>query len=306
MRISTQTVNNMSTNAMSQAYNRYSSIIQKIAANKNFTKMSENVPDAVSVLKIKNQISELEGYQGNVQHAMNEMNLAYDTLNNVTSELSAINSLVVAAANASTTKESAQAYASEIGERVATISDLMNTQYLGNYIFAGTYVDQKPYTKDEEGNYIYNGSSAANGNRNLMISQDTKFTYNFTGEEIFGEQDGVNDFFTQMKDLVGLLYCEDSDTLDYDAIRSKLTVLNKTINNVTQKNGLVSSKVSKLTATQEINQDTISNLTEKEAGIEQVDIVKAASDLQSAYTGLQASYMLGTNVLSSVSLMDYL
>ena len=306
MRISSQTLTNMTTGAMSGAYSKYASIIQKIAQNKNFSKISENVPDAVNTIKIRNQISELEGYQGNIQHAVNEMNLAYDTLGNVSSELSSINSLVLSAANATTTKDAAKAYASEIKERVATIADLMNTKYMDNYIFAGTFIEETPYTKDENGNITYNGSPKSAGDRTLMISQDTKFAYNFTGEEIFGEQDGVNDFFAQMNQLVDLLNYDGEDELDLDAVRSKLNILDKTIDNVTQKNGLVSSKVSKLLATQEINSDTITNLTEKKAGIEEVDIVKAASDLIAAQTGLQASYMVGTQVLGSVSLLDYI
>ena len=306
MRISSATVNNMATSSMSGAYTKYANIIQKIAENKNFTKISENVPDAVSLLKVKDQISELEGYQGNVQHAINELNIVYDSLNNVTEEISAINSLVVSASNGSTTPDAAKAYASEIEQRVGTITDLMNVKYLDNYVFSGTYIKETPYTKDEDGNINYNGSSKAAGNRNLMISKDTKYAYNFTGEEIFGEQDGVNDFFAQMKDLVKLLNDEEGTGLDYDAIREKLNILDKTSNNVAQKNGLVSTRVSKLTATQEINADTINNLTEKRANIEEVDIIKAASDLASAQTGLQASYLLGTNVLGGVSLLDYI
>lgn len=306
MRISSATVNNMATGAMSNAYTRYGDLIGKIASNKNFTKISENVPDGVSLLKIKNQISELEGYQGNIQHAINEMNLAYDTLNDVSDEISNINSLVVQAANASTTQSSAKAIASEIQQRVGSITDLMNTKYLDNYIFSGTFINQTTYTTDTEGNITYNGSSTKTGDRNIMISPDTKFAYNFTGEEIFGEQDGVNDFFAQMKDLVNLLNYDGDDGLDYEGIRSKLAVLDKALKNVTQKNGLVSAKVSKLNATQEINNDTITNLTEKRTGIEEVDIIKAASDLANAQTGLRASYALGTSVLSSVSLLDYI
>ena len=308
MRISSQTANNMATSAMSGAYNKYAAIIAKIASNKNFSKISENVPDAVSLVKVKNQISELEGYQGNVQHAINEMNLVYNTLNSVTDEISAINGLVISASNAPTTPDAAKAYASEIKERVESIRDLMNTQYLDNYIFSGTFVNQPTYTTDEQtGDITYNGSPQNAGSRNLMISADTKFGYNFTGEEIFGEQDGISDFFSQMKELVDKLNSAEEDGIvDFDSIRDKLNILDKASRNIAQTNGMVSAKVSKLTATQEINNDTITNLTEKRTNIEEVDIIKAASDLSAARTGLQASYALGTSVLSSVSLLDYI
>ena len=303
MRISTSVMSNLVTNSMSNAYNNYANIIAKIASNKNFTKVSENVVDATRVLKLNDQLAKLNEYQSNITHATNEMNLAYDTLANVTEELSAINSLIVEAANATTTPDSAKAIAAEIKQRVATISDQMNVKYMDNYIFSGTYTEQQPYVTNDTGEIIYEGSSEKAGDRNLTISEDTVFAYNFTGEAIFGEQDGVNDFFSQMRDLDNLL---NADTLDYDAIREKLSVLDSATRGITLANGQISSKVSKLESTQEINNDTITSLTEKKVDLEEVDITKAATELASAQTALQASYQIGVAVLGSVSLLDYI
>ena len=52
MRVSTSVMSNLVTNSMSNAYNNYANIIAKIASNKNFTKVSENVVDATRVLKL--------------------------------------------------------------------------------------------------------------------------------------------------------------------------------------------------------------------------------------------------------------
>ena len=151
----------------------------------------------------------MDQYQNNIQAATNEMDLAYDALGAVVDEISAINALVIEASNASTTPDSAKAIATEIEQRVATIMDKMNTKYLDNYIFAGTYTQEPAYILDGD-TVKYQGSSEKAGERNLTISQDTVFTYNFTGEEIFGKQDpadvdenGVQkDFFSQMQDLL--------------------------------------------------------------------------------------------------------
>ncbi len=303
MRVSTSVMTNLATNSMGNAYNNYASILAKIASNKNFTKVSENVVDATRVLKLNDQLAKLNEYQSNITHATNEMNLAYDTLANVTEQLSAINSLIVEAANVTTTPDSAKAIAEEIKQRVATISDEMNTKYMDNYIFSGTYIYEQPYVTNDAGEIIYQGSSDAAGERNLTISEDTTFTYNFTGEAIFGKQDGVNDFFSQMRDLNNLL---NADSLDYDAIREKLSVLDSATRGITIANGQISAKVSKLESTQEINNDTITSLTEKKVDLEEVDITKAATELASAQTALQASYQIGTAILGSVSLLDYL
>lgn len=303
MRIATSTITNSATNSMNNAYKTYLDIINKISSNKNFTKVSENVTDATKVLKLNDELAQMDIYQSNIQAAINEMNLAYDTLGAINDEITEINSLIVEASNAATTPDSAKAIATEIKQRISTITDKMNTKYLDNYIFSGSYTDIMPYTTDADGNIIYQGSSQAAGDRNLTISENTTFTYNFTGEEIFGKQDGVNDFFSQMKELDELL---NADSLDYDKIREKLGVLETASNNIIQSQGNVSAKVTKLTATQSVNESTIVKLTEDKANLEEVDITKAATDLASAQTALQASYAIGTTILGSVSLLDYL
>lgn len=303
MRVATSTITNMATNSMGNSYKTYMDILNKITSNKNFTKVSENVVDATKVLKLNDQLAQLDEYQSNIQAAVNEMDLAYNTLGAITDEISKINSLVVEAANATTTPESAKAIGTEINERVAIIVDKMNTKYMDNYIFSGTYIQEAAYTYDADGNIIYQGSSKDAGDRKLTISQDTTFAYNFTGEEIFGKQDGVNDFFSQMKELNTLL---NADTLDYDAIRSKLSVLDDATKGIVQSQGTVSAKVSKLETTQSINEDTILKLTSDKVDLEEVDITKAATDLANAQTALQASYAIGSTILGSVSLLDYL
>ncbi|MBQ7286567.1 MAG: hypothetical protein IJW73_02270 [Candidatus Gastranaerophilales bacterium] len=311
MRVSTSTINNMATGSMSNSYKTYADIINKITSNKNFTKMSENVVDATKVLKLNDHLAQLDQYQSNITAAINEMNLAYDTLGEVTDQISAINALTVQGADATMTPESAKAIANEIEQKVNTIIEKMNVKYLENHIFAGTYTQNAAYQKNDDGTITYIGSSQKAGDRNLTISENTTFTYNFTGEEIFGKQDptdldddGVQkDFFSQMNNLVELLR---ADTLEYDKIRDKLSVLSGAVKNITQVQGEVSAKVQKLDTTKGINEDTILKLTSDKTDLEEVDITKAATDLANAQTALQASYAIGTTVLGSVSLLDYL
>ena len=302
MRIATSTITSMATGSMTGAYNKYSDIINKISSGKNFTKVSENPVDATRVLKLEEQLSKLNLYQSNIEAATNEMNLAYDTLGDIQDEVTAINSLVVEAASATTTPDSAKAIAVEIKQRVATIMDKMNTKYMDNYIFSGTYTETMPYSEDVDGNIIYQGSPSDGGKRNLTISEDTTFAYNVVGEDIMGSDD-VNNFFSQMSELDELL---NADTLDYDAIREKLKALDDTTKNVTKAQGSVSALVTKLESTKAINESTIVSLTEDKSDLEDLDIISAATELSNAQNSLQMSYQIGSMVLQGVSLLDYI
>ncbi|MBR2068766.1 MAG: hypothetical protein IJ877_03285 [Candidatus Gastranaerophilales bacterium] len=315
MRISDSVLTNMVMGSMGGNYDTYVNTIQKIVSNKNFSKVSENPTDATKVLKLDNQISQLNIYQSNIEAATNEMNYTYDTLGGMQDELSAINSLIVEAANASTSPESAKAIATEISERVKTVQDKLNAKYLDNYIFSGTFTGVQAFQTVGD-DIVYKGSSTNAGDRKLTIAEGMPpFVFNIAGDKLFGEQtyylkddNGdtqpvTSDFFSQMKDLNTLL---NADTLDYDKIREKLQVTNQAITNVTQQQGTISAQVSKLDTTKNLNESTILNLTENKADLEEVDIIKAASDLANAQTAMQASYLLGTRVLNNVSLLDYL
>lgn len=304
MRIATSTMNSMATGGINNAYQNYMDIMNKIASNKNFTKISENVVDGTKVVKLNNQLSDLNDYQSNIQAAMDEMDLAYDTLGAIQEELTTIQGLVVQAANVTTSESSAQAIDTELKERVNIIIDKMNTQYLDNYIFSGTYIQETTITKNDDGTVTYNGNGPDDGKRNLTIAENTTFSYNLSGNEIFKATDGSDDdFFAQMTELSKKL---NESPLDYNAIREKLSIIDSTRDNVLQMQGKVSAYATKLATTKSINDETIINLTENKIGLEEVDITKAASDLASAQTSLQASYLVGTTVLNSVSLLDFL
>ncbi len=320
MRISTQTMSNIATGSTSNAYEKYAKILEKITSNKNFTKMSENVPEAKKLIKAKDELAQLDEYQSNIKTATSEMGLAYDVLGDLTDEIGQINNIVLDAANATTTTSSAKAMATEVKERVATIVDLMNTKYMKNYIFSGSNVQTPAYTLDDEtGDVTYNGSSKENGERLLTIAQDTTFQYNLTGDNIFGkvtlydkttDANGNEitvardtDFFTEMQDLNKLL---NADTIDQDAIRDKLNVLDAVSTNIINQTGDISAKVSKLNSASSINDTTITNLTEKKVDIEEVDIIKAATELANAQSSLQASYTLTSTILRGNTLLDYL
>lgn len=302
MRVSTSTINSMATGSISNSYSKYLDVLNKINSGKNFTKVSQNVPDATKVLKLDNQLNKLNDYQDNIKAATNEMNLAYDVLGDITEQLNGIDSLILEASNASTTPESAKAIKTSIQSKLETIVDKMNSKYMDNYIFSGTFTEHQAYVINDDGTISYNGSPTKDGARNLTISEGTTFTYNQTGESILGE-DGADSFFSQMKELTELL---DQDKLDYTKIREKLDIVDKTRSNVINTQGTYSAKVSKLDTTLNINSDTINTLTGDKADLEEIDIVKLATDLSNAMTNLQASYQVGTTVLSSASLLDYI
>lgn len=308
MRVSTSVLNSRASDAMNKAYATYSSIINKINSNKNFTQMSENIQDSKNVVKMDDQLAKLDEYAANIKVASNRMEITYDTLGDVTDELDNINSLVVQAANATTSPSSAKAIAAEVQSRVSTIVNLMNTKYLDEYIFSGNQINSRTFeetTDPDTGNitYTYQGSPKETGDRNITIAEGITLTYNVTGDAIFTKDENGNDFYSAMAELNDLLT---ADELDHGKIREKLEIIQDTHSNVVNERGKISAKSTKLDTTESINTDTKTTLTGERAELAEVDITKASTDLASALNALQASYLVGQKVLSGISLIDYI
>lgn len=137
----------------------------------------------------------------------------------------------------------------------------------------------------DDGSVTYNGSSATTSDRKVTIAEGTTFSYNTTGDSVFGtitlystttNEDGTTtttsaeaDFFSEMSDLYNLV---EADTLDYDAIREKLEVLSAVQEDVINQMDTVSAGVSKPDSTLSVNESTITSLTETKAEIKEVDI----------------------------------
>ena len=66
MRISSETLSNMAISAMNRGYDNYSNILNSIIKGKNFTTVSEDPASATKVMKLDNQIGQLNMYQDNI------------------------------------------------------------------------------------------------------------------------------------------------------------------------------------------------------------------------------------------------
>ena len=311
MRIATSTMTNMATTSTSGAYSRYYDILNKIVQNKNFTKPSEDIAGTSNLLKVNDGIAKLDEYQSNINTAMGEMNFAYDTLGSVNDELGEISSLITEASNATTTPDSAKAIASELKQRVDSVKNYMNSKYLDNYVFSGTNTETPAYKTQDDGTVVYQGSSSSAQGRSLTIAEGKTMEYNITADSVFPittttNPDGTTtteDFFSKMDELYNTL---NQDPLDYDAIRKNMDVLQNAQNKVVMAQGEFSARVSKLDTSKSLNETALTNLQEKKSDIEEVDITKAATELSSAKAALQASYLVSQQVLSGMSLLDYL
>jgi flagellar hook-associated protein 3 FlgL len=113
--------------------------------------------------------------------------------------LLSVQQLVTAAADASYGTDELKAMSNELSVLMPGIADLLNAKDgNGNYLFAGSEIDQQPFIKDVSGQYIYQGDSMV---RKVAVSSNTLVDANIVGSDLVPGAD----FLNELQDYVALL-----------------------------------------------------------------------------------------------------
>jgi flagellar hook-associated protein 3 FlgL len=290
------------------------------------TKISEPSDDPLGTSKVMNintQIAQNTQYSTNITDATNNLDVTDSTLGEVTSVLQRINELLVSTGDASYGSAQLTSVNDEINQEVGQASQLLNTNYGGKYIFAGTSDDTKPTgtSTDASGNTTLNyvgsdgttaitqslvptppattltssqvlqNSEIANINSPLSteISQGVTLSYNVTAGDVmnFTSSAPTGTGTSNLMDLLSKI------TSDLSAASTTSTTTDATTAAATSRANLVGADLTNIQDAIE----NVSNVTTKLGAMED-RMSSATTENQSQNTDL-------TQALSSVDDIDY-
>ncbi len=138
---------------------------------------------AERLLKLGQQASMLEQYQGNIDTTKSALTVQESTLNSITTALQRAKEIGLAANNGIATDTDRKAYAAELSQIQQQVLGLMNSKDAnGNYLFSGSKTDTAPYSQNADGTYTYNGDQTQ---INLGIGDGLSVASNTTGWDAF-------------------------------------------------------------------------------------------------------------------------
>ena len=166
----------------------YNKLTQQIASGNRLTSITDDPIAAVNIISTNRQLGQIETFSQNVKIGMSELSTLDDLMDLATGYLSNAWDKAVQANNQTYGKNSLEALKVEIDEITKTMVDLANTEYNDNYIFGGTNTKIPPYSFDENGNIVYNGTPYSNKDyiRQTEIADGVFETINTTGDKVFG------------------------------------------------------------------------------------------------------------------------
>lgn len=238
MRISSSQYHDTAIRNIQTSSQKYSQLSVQMATNERITKPSDDPLGSVLVLRLDSELTSLEQYGKNMELVTYTLSQQETQLSSINNLLLSVQSLVTAAADASYGEDELKAMANELAVLMPGIADLLNAKDGdGNYLFAGSEIDQQPFVKDATGQYLYQGDALV---RKVAVSSNTLVDANIVGSDLVPGATFLND----LQDYVALLQTPPAGGVGNEsrAMLDKLsTVLGDTTSAITKIGGIVSS-----------------------------------------------------------------
>jgi flagellar hook-associated protein 3 FlgL len=312
IRVSSEQVAQNVLYGIQDSYSKLSTAISQSNSGLAIQQPSDNPAGTTKVLDFNNQIADLTQYDNNMSTASGFMSTSSSALTSISNLLQQANQIGLEAANGTNDSTDLQGLASQIGDIITQVAQLGNTQYGSQYVFAGQQTSTIPFAQGAQGDYQYNGGTAASSDSaiNITVGQNQSMQINVPGEQAISSLICGSAGPPAVASILGKLQTDiaDGDTSaisSANSSQSDLGQLSTAMSAITDANATLGSQITQLTNMQNTNKATITSLTGFASSIEDVDLPTALVSLQSAQTAYQAALESASQTMQN-SLLNYL
>lgn len=264
--------------------------LQKIlSTGKKVNKPSDDPLRISSIFNFKKELQEIDQYLRNAETASSWIDVATQTLTQVSEVLNSARTIALRESNATATPESNRASAQEVRNLKTQLLNLANVSFAGKYIFSGTKTLTRPF--DDEGNY--NGDS---GEIRVQIEDRQTIPINTPGNNIF---QGEEDVFSVLSDLESALTSNDTQR-----ISSQIDKIDRCLSQIHRWEGEFGGRGKRVEIFKSRLNDQMVGLTKLLSTIEDADMIKVVIELQHAGAAYEAALYAGRGIMQ-YTLIDF-
>jgi len=292
MRVATNQFYNTYFNNMQNAESNIANLQKQISSGIKTNLIKNDINNGNKILHIQNKQNQILGYKNNIESGIKNLNLADNTLKQITELMQKARNLVLELGNGDIIKEDCKNIAGQINDINEQIINLANTKdEFGNYIFSGTN-NNPPYIKNENNEYIFNGN---NINNKIKISDNLYIQNKENSFNIFEQINCMQD----LNELKNKILNGDKKY----ALNEGLNNIDKSLVNLTDIHVNIGVKLNTLNNCLAQNEDLNIYLETQLSNLKNTDILKAVSDLELNKTLLDASQLAFIKI-SNTSLIN--
>lgn len=301
-RIATGMITSSTLNDINSALAKLERSSEELSSGRTILQPSDNPYGASHAIDLQSQLDGLTSYTANVKDGIAWTNTASGAMSNMSSVVQRVRELLVQASNGTYNQGDLNSVATEVGQLTETIKQDANTQYAGQYVFAGTLTTTAPYKQGPEDAYQGNAEAIARsiGPGGAAVTVNTNISSLLGNGAGSGDGKLLETLRTISEHLTGgteedRAALSSTDLKAIDASMETLTQLQATTGSVTNQLQVASLRI----------EDLQSSISTTLSNTQDADVAKttiAYSNEQAAY---QAALRAGANIIQE-SLLNFL
>jgi flagellar hook-associated protein 3 FlgL len=294
MRVSENMVMQSFLNNLNSAQGRLFDRNREVASGKKINRPSDAPSDSARLVRLRDEVSRINQYYRNINHADLVLGTTEDALNNLNNLITKVHERAAYGVTGTLSQDDRDAIATELRSIQDEVVRITATKVSGKYIFSGSAVTTEPLVLNA-GSYDYQGDDRA---LEIEVAEGKKIQVNVTGSESFSEPG--TDLINTLTNLIQQLESGDPDSArqSMDEIQAAAEMISKVRVRVgTSRQGLDNARTT-------LDKQFV-QLTTAMSELEDADMAEAISGLVQAETGLRATLSVGARI-GQLNLFDIL
>jgi len=278
---------------------------QQVSTGLRIQRPSDDPSASTQAMRAGSSLTAITQYRRNIDRATARTAAEEGTLDSLSDALTRAKELGVSQGTGTASTQTRAVAKAEVDALLEHAIALGNTQYDGEYLFAGNRVDVRPFDAARPG-FVAADPSDTTGNTPLSLF-GAPATEIGAGQRVRTTHDGAAVFLTSGKNPLAALK-QLSDALgadDQTAIQSALGTVDAAFDHTQALIGETGARTNQLQVATTNLGALEGTLTTFKSSLEDVDIEKAMTELVGKQTAYQAAMMATSKVLS-LNLTDYL
>lgn len=299
MAISTRIYNEQALSVLNRITGDIQDVQSRIATGKNVLRASDNPAVSTKISFSRDQKMMLERFNSNIDAATNRLEQAEVAIGTMVNVLQRTYELSIQARNGTNSPADLKVIGVEISNLRDQVLSLANSQDPnGNYLFAGYRVSDKPFVENADGVVNHSGDA---GIHTLQISKNQRIATGLDGTDVFLRvpyDKGVASIFKTLDSMV-----ENLNTGSFD--ETYINRMNKAIDHFSLQQTKIGAQINRANLQNEVNDSRLKLMEEDISNLEDADIAKLVTDLQSKLVSRNAAQQAFVKI-SQDSLFNYL
>jgi flagellar hook-associated protein 3 FlgL len=255
-------------------------LTSELSSGVRVTALSQDPVASGENVLLLNQMQQDDTFTQNSSLVTGQLQVADSALGSVVSQLTQAISLATSANNGAMNASDVKSIGSQISGILGEVQSLANTNYQGQYIFAGGQTSTTPFstsTATSPAVTTYSGDEDINY---LLTPNGQKIQLNVPGDQIFAGA-GANGVFTALNNLVADY---SSGTVNTAQAATDTQALSTALNYVSQQRVTIDNSITQVSASASAVSNEQTQLTSAQTTLMQADLAKISTQLSLSET----------------------